>query len=281
MGTNVYNDINSFDEKSAGNSGKKVIIIYTTAGNLHDDDDTKSCDCKDPYHNSAGKIPYWQVREYGAENSIHLAATRIGGWGAGIPYPSDQTVVINGHSITKYEFKNTVSYYLRIKSGQYGKWLTDKNISTETVDSSSVYVNWQDFMTTIYYIYKTEIDESVTTNQVDFNLPDINEEINPNDHSDHYLAGRAGCEAAKLLSTNVNNCYRESLFIDYHTENLPVNLKSPDIQNESSLTAVYCLALLDYNAWPEWGTKYCNWTDKNYFRTITTCEDPIGVPKKQ
>jgi Secretion system C-terminal sorting domain len=275
MGTNVYNDIAAYDEKNAGQNGRKVVIIYTTAGNLHDDDDSKSCMCKDPYHQLQEHIPYWQVREAGTKNSINLAACRMSGWGPHLPYPENEAVVINGHPITKYVFKNTVSYYLRLKAGMYGAWRTNPSAPVGTVDSSTVYADRNDLVNTLYYIYQAEKDSSLVTSKISFNFPDIDENINPNDHSDHLIAGRIGCEAAKLLSANMNQCFPESLFVDYNTQNMPENLGSPDVQNESALTAVYCMALLDHNAWPEWSDLYRTWDSRNYFRTITTCDNPV------
>jgi len=277
MGANVFNDINAFNEITPASNGTKVVIIYTTAGNLNDSDDTRSCNCKDILNPEGGPFPYWKVREEGSKRSVHLAACRMGGWGPGIPYPQNKTVTINGHSITKYEFKNTVSYYLRIKAGNFGQWHYNPDANVGTIDTSATYTNWTDFVNTIYYIYKAEMDSSITTNNVHFNYQDFNETINPNDHSDHYIAGKAAYEAAKILGTEMDTCFQQSLFVDYNSQNLPANLTAPDVQNESAVTAVYCLALLDYNAWPEWGSLYQDWTSRNYFRTITTCEDPTPV----
>ncbi len=274
MGANVYKDIVSFDEISPNVNGKKVVIIYTTAGNLHDTDDTKSCNCRDPYENNSKPFPYWKVREAGAKRSVHLAASRIGGWGPGIPYPQNKTVVINGHRITKYEYKNTVSYFLRINTARFGAWYSDPRAATSTVDTSSTYADYSDFVNTIYSIYKAEIDSNLKSHKITFNCQDIDETINPNDHHDHYISGRAASEAAMLLGKETDTCYRQTLFVDYHSQNLPPNLSTPDVQNEAAVTAVYCLALLDYNAWPEWGSLYQEWTGRNYSRTITTCESP-------
>jgi len=275
MGTNVYNDILAFDETNPSVNGNKVIIIYTTAGNLHDSDDTRTCNCRDPFDQSGRAFPYWKVREEGAKHSVHLAACRIGGWGPGIPYPANKTVVVNGHSVTKYEFKNTTSYFLRIKDGGYGQWYYDRAATVGTMDSSTLYADYTDFVNTIYSIYKSEMDSSLVGKNVHFNCQDLNENINPNDHHDHYIAGRAASEAARLMGVETDTCYAHSLFMDYNSQNLPVNLTTPDAQNEAALTGVYCLALLDYNAWPEWGSVYQEWTGRNYFRTITTCDTPV------
>lgn len=275
MGSNVYNDIQAFDEITPDINGKKVVIIYTTAGNLNEDDDTKSCNCRDPFDTKNLPFPYWKVREVGSKRSLHLAATRKGGWGAVYPYPENKTVNIGGHDITRYEYKNTVSYYLRLKAGAYSNWYHTPNARVETVDGSATYADWADFVNTLYYIFKTEKDSSVLNNQVCIGYQDVNETTNPNDHHDHYIAGRASSEAAKLLGKELDTCLSQTLFVDYNSQNLPLNLVSPDIQNEAALTSVYCLALLDYNAWPEWGSIYQDWTSRNYSRTIT-CENPTS-----
>lgn len=274
MGASAFNDINSFDEKGPPVNGKKVVIIYTTAGNLHDDDDTKSCDCKDGHDPRHSPLPYWRVREQGAKNSVHLAACRLGGWGPSGSYHGNQTTTVNGHQLTRYQFKNTTSYFLRIKAGQYHEWYNTPDQPAGTVDSSTTYIDFADFANTLYYIYKTEMDSAQIQDSVTFNFPDVNEQINPNDHVEHYLAGRGACEAAKILSADVGKCFAESLYVDYHTLNLPVNTELADRQNEAALTAVYCMALLDYNAWPEWGSQYQEWTARNYSRTITSWDLP-------
>jgi len=276
MGANAFNDIQNYNEKGPFPNGHRVIIIHTTAGNLNDDD-SKSCDCMDAHDTSIKKIPYWKVREYGVKNSIHLAACRQGGWSSHLPYPKDEQVLINGHKITKSVFKNTVSYFLRTKTSQYDAWQYDTNADVNTVDSATTYLDWSDFVTTIYYIYRAEMDSISCKRTPEFNIPDINTTINPNDHGEHYQAGRAGFEAAQMLSKSTGTFYNVSLFMGYNSQNMPQNNTQPDVQNEAGMAAVYCLALLDYNAWPEWGGFFYEWTSRNYFRTITTQQQPTTV----
>ena len=273
MGANAFNDINAFDEKKAEANGKKVVFIFTTAGNLDDSDDTRTCNCIEGRTESRSRIPYWQVREKAVKNSIHFAAARIGGWGSAIPYPENKTALINGHRITKYTYKNTVSYFLRMKTNQSAWWYNNGNMFVGTVDNSTRYMNMSDLQNTICAIYKTEMESEVTTGgETVFNFPEINETINPNDHPAHIIAGRSAYAAAKMLARQLNACYPMHLFIDYHSEKLPVNISEPDVQNEAGLVAVYCLALLDYNAWPEWGDSYRRFSGRNYFRTVNTCD---------
>lgn len=274
MGSNVYNDLQEFDSISPNYSKRKVVIIYTTAGNLHDDDDTKTCECKDPNDLLGQHIPYWKVREKGSKNSLHLSACRVKSVGPGIPYPENRVDVINGHPIANYHFKNTSSYYLRIKAGQYGRWTFNPDTAAGTVDSASTYVDWADFVNTLYYIYKKEMSIDVPGKNPSFYFPDINEDNNPNDHPDHYLAGKGAYEAAKMLGDEWHTCFPESLFVDYNTQNLPENLDAADAANKAAVTGAYCLALLDHNAWAEWGGLYREWTKRSYYRIINSCEQP-------
>lgn len=266
MGRDAFDHINNISDGKGDSGNNKVVIIYTTAGNLNDEDDTKTCDCRDTHKRSKKKIPYWKVREIGAKNSVHLAACKLGGYGPGTRYPANNAVKINGHEITRYAFKNTVSYFLRIKAVAYGKWYDSSNFAVGTMDNSSTYTDRADLVNTLSAIYEYELKNATDG---DFHMPDTDEKINPNDHHDHITAGRSGLEAVQKLSQKLNRSFAASLFTDYHTENLPANLGEADTQNEAALTAVYCLALLDYNAWPEWGAIYQKWTTRNYSRTIT------------
>ncbi len=274
MGTNVYNDIHDFDERQPVANGKKVILIYTTAGDLNDDD-TKTCECKDVHDTSNSRLPYWKVREAGARNSTHFAACRMGGWGPLIPYPEYTTAMFHDHTIARYEYKNTISYFMRIKAGMFAKWATNPSISIGTVDSSATYKNWADFVATLYYIYNTELNTNVPSHQAFFNFPEFDTVFNKADHNDHLLTGRAAAEAAKILGGSESACFPENLFVGYNTQNLPVNISKPDAPNEAALTAVYCLALLDFNAWPEWSPLYQEWTTRNYYRATNTCDAEI------
>lgn len=275
MGANAYNDIRNFDEKNPNRNGRKVVIVYTTAGNLNDTDDAKSCDCRDALNQNQSHFPYWKVREQGSKNSLHLAACRMGGWGPIVPCPANRQVVVNGHLVTRYEYKNTVSYYMRLKAGHLNRWHTERAANAGTVDSSTVYTDWADFVNTLYYVFRNEIDSSVTDKKANFNFPDLDERNNPNDHTDHMVTARATYEATKLLGANMNKCFTSNLFVDYHTQNLPPNLSAPDAQNEAAITGAYCLSLLDGNAWPEWGTLYSDWNARSYFRTISSCDNPV------
>ncbi len=276
MGANAFNDIQDHNEKGPFPNGKRVVIIHTTAGNLNNDD-SKSCDCKDAHDTSIKHIAYWKVRENGAKNSIHLAACKQGGWGPHLPYQKDERVLINGHKITKAVFKNTVTYFLRTNTIEYDHWFHDTNADVNAIDSSTTYLDWSDFVTTIYYIYRAEMDSISCKRTPEFNIPDINTDINPNDHGEHYQAGRAGFEAAQMLSKSTGNTYNVSLFMGYNSQNMPQNNIQPDVQNEAGMTAVYCMALLDYNAWPEWGGLFYEWTSRNYFRTVTTQQQPTAT----
>ncbi len=274
MGSNAFKDIRAYKSATPQYASKKVVFIYTTAGNIHDEDDTKACVCKDPYDTSY-RMPYWKVREGGSQNSIHLAACRSGKvQGAGFPYAHGDEVTINGHTIIRYRFKNTISYYLRMKTGQYGFWSYFPNYQVTTVDNSTTYIDWADFVNTLYFIFKEEMAHDVEDSSAVFNFPDINVEVNPQDHADHYLAGRASLLATRLLTKETNVPYRQNLYVDYYLNKLPENISLKDCQEKSALIGAYCLSLLDHNAWAEFDDLYLEWTRRNYSRTVSSTELP-------
>jgi hypothetical protein len=274
MGSEVYNTIQEFDAGKPEYNKRKVVIIYTTAGNLHDDDDSKSCSCIDPKNPKAKNIPYWQVREDAAKNSTHFAGCRFGSkGGAPAPYPENRLDVINGHLVTNYQYKNTSSYFLRLKAGEYSQWGGDCDRSVGTVDSSTTYIDFADLVNTIYYIYKKEMNIDVPAKNPTFSFPDVDTFLNPDDHPDHYLAGKAAGQAAKLLSDEWSACFPEHLYVDYDIQNLPENLSLTNIQNKTAITSVYCLSLLDHNAWAEWSKVYREWSKRSYFRSTNTCDE--------
>lgn len=261
MGTNAFKDITAHEPAKPLCASGKVVFIYLTAGNLNDDDDRKTCDCHHPA-GGKGKVPYWQVREAGARNSVHLAACRMGEPGPGY-YPTTGYAHINGHDIARYEFKNTVSYFMRLKAGAYGGWYSNPQAEVGVMDNNTSYMGMPDLERTLKTIIKHEMSGHGYTC---FHMPDVNEKINPNDHHDHIIAGRAGMHAVHMLARQYGRQFSVFSYIDYHTQKLLPNMCREDMQNEASLVAVYCLSLLDYNAWPEWGDDYRKWTTRNYYR---------------
>ena len=271
MGSDLYKDINRFDPKYPDSNNRKVVVIYTTAGNTNDDDDTKTCSCIDPSTPAHEKVPYWQVREAGANNSVHFAACRYGSIGPRIPYAKYTSVTVNGHSIATYSFKNTKSYFLRIKAGQFAYMQTFPLNQVYTVDSSTSYLDWNDFVNTLCSILDRE-SANLPVEQTYFHFPEINSRINPNDHIAHVTTGKAAFEAVRKLGRLNNACYQQVMHQEYNIANMPENLSIRDIQNKSAITAVYCLALLDRNAWAEWSDIYIDWCKRNYERQVSSCD---------
>ncbi len=275
MGSDVYKDINRFETKTPDSNNRKVVFIYTTAGNVHDDDDKKTCNCKDPSFGRFDHIPYWSVREAGARNSVHLAGCRYGSVGPGIPYAAYTKASINGHPIATYVFKNTKSYFMRIKCGEYSYFPTYPYDPVHTVDSSTAYLDWNDFVNTIYGIVEAE-SKGFKPEKTYFHFPEINSHINPNDHVAHYTTGKAAFEMVRKLGRDKGACYEQSLYQEYNIANLPENLSPREIQVKTAISSAYCLALLDRNAWAEWSDVYMDWSRRNYCRKVSSC-DSIAV----
>lgn len=274
MGSDAYNTIQEFTPGKEEFAKRKAVFIYITAGNLHDDDDRKSCMCIDPQNPNGPHIPYWKVREVGANNSIHLAACRFGSkGGAPAPYAEPRVDIINGHQVINYHYKNTSSYFLRIKAGNFRLWDSNPQMSIGTVDSLSTYIDYPDVANTLYYIYKKEMGIDVPAKNPSFHFPDWDTTYNPGDHPDHYLSGKAAAQAAKMLSDEWSSCFPEHMHVGYDIQNLPENLSTVDVQNKAAITSAYCLSLLDHNAWAEWGGLYQEWCKRDYFRSISSCDE--------
>ncbi|MFZ1371590.1 MAG: hypothetical protein WAR78_14475, partial [Ferruginibacter sp.] len=85
-------------------ANRKVVFITLTAG----DQSCGAC--------SYGNMQFFLARERGAMYSAKFAADLALGT-APTDLPGPTTVGINGHNITKYVYKNTINYFLRLPDG--------------------------------------------------------------------------------------------------------------------------------------------------------------------
>src|ERR1035437_8894801 len=107
MGINAYNDI------SGGTNGarKKVVIIYTTAGD-------ESC------NGVPLNIPYYQARQEGANNCVEFCADQ---WGTHETWSTSTGTVLN-HQILRTQYKNVISYCLKLTGGCYDGGLMGQSL---------------------------------------------------------------------------------------------------------------------------------------------------------
>jgi hypothetical protein len=95
------------------------------------------------------------------------------------------------------------------------------NISNiKTLDKSTVYYGWKDFVHTLQGIIDYEAEE---ISLIRLNHPETDKAINPGDHSDHRATGLAVQALPKY------NKYHRFLYIGYDLWNYPVDLFAEDL----------------------------------------------------
>ena len=205
--------------KDISDSSKKVVFIYTTSGD-------------------AGQTNgWWQAREAGAMASVKVVR------------PDDKitedTKMANNHPIQTYTCGNTISYFMRIPeaannpnlSQLYGKPIVpcgrcangnseEQSQPLETLDRSTTYENWNDFVTTLNAIMETESqgydDRFINVSDNEWCRVDLN----CTDHPDHHYTSLAVQEAAN---------YPTTLYVTYNIANKDPNLGSEDYQNKQNI----------------------------------------------
>lgn len=267
MGTNAYNDVSNININSREISNTKTIFVYLTAGNLTANPNNELWGYNPC--SSGNSIAYWKVREKGAVNSIIMLCNTINN-GALRPIPTLQTINLSGtpgnlHTVRYMDYKNTRSYFLRI-SDYNNFYQGSQNILT--VDNSTTYKGWCDLVATLKSLVTYEVQQNGNLTPW-INIPDYNVTNNPDDHGSHINTSKAVIDATNSF------CYPVALYVDYHTQNLSVNLNHLDIQKEAYLVGSYCFGLLEHFMGNECGEGiFEKWNARSYYRTSTTCLIP-------
>ncbi len=224
------------------NSNGKVVFITLTAGDQGNGATTFS----------GSAIPFYMAREKGGVYSAKFACDiSVNGTACTIEtVPAQQIAVVNGHSLVKYVYKNSVSYFLRLPDGGFDgegfaatglksleKLETGAIASITSVDGANTYNGWEDLTTTILEIITAEKSNA---NLVWLHTGSIDETVNPNDNSDHIHAAMAAKDATDYLS-NVG-------YVDYVNDNsatLANNLTVLKFQDAAGLFGVADYALVE------------------------------------
>ena len=249
MNPTAYNEIRQ--------SGVKVVFIYTTAGDAG---------------NGTGTIgrpqPYYVAREEGARAAVRFAATKTNGT-TGIT----STQTRNGHGIPRYTYLNTASYFLRLPDGNFdgaGYANTDhqslERLATgaipriTSITASATYNGWTDLAATLRAIILAEAKGST---EVRINIPDTDESRNPQDHSDHLYTGRVMLDAVKTMP-----CVDKVLYVDYETENKPINISTADLINDAGVWGATVSGIIDFFHKSTWNPAHNPFLGRNYFRVL-------------
>ena len=277
MSSNIIDDV--------ADKNNKVVFITLTAG-----DDGYG---KQGY--DAGLIPYYLAREKGALYSCKFVADFNErnpellpiAQRAAITYrhPKGDSVT---HFITKYIYKNTVNYFLRLPDGnRNGKGFDGTDFQSlqrlkehkiqniKAIDcSSDKYVSWFDLTQTILQIILNEREDA---QQVWVNCASTDELYNRNDHSDHLHTAMAVQDATAGL-----DWIGIASWMDYSSRKKRDNLNNRQYENATAAFAIYNWSLIENRYWTDFSRSHRHWLAMDYFRASPpkgTYSD-IGVKDK-
>lgn len=227
--------------------------------------------------NGGRRHPYYLARENGAESAIRFMADA--------DLPLEKTagqLPLNGHSIYRVTYRNTVTYFLRVPDGNPGgtgyratgeqslERLANGQIETlSAVDGSTAYRGWADLVTTLRAILDQERGNAPS---VQINVGELDPNINPGDHSDHRMTARAALDAADGLP-----CARRLHYVNYASAKLPENLDAQQRDMESSVLAITAAGILALDHNTVWQRYHRSYLGRSYFRVeegAGRCDEP-------
>src|SRR5271167_3229621 len=230
MGINAALDVLAADSK--------VVFVHTTAGDAGLGTGT-----------GGTPVPFYLAREGEARSAIRFLAN-IGYAGSG-PNGAASTITINGKSLHRVAYRNTVAYFMRLPDGNVNGGRGYPSTGNQSlllleqgaipgisaIDGSAVYFGWADLVATLRGILLYEAQGSP---DVWINVPETNPIINPNDHPDHIYTGIAMLDAIAPL-----RCVNAALFTGYVSATMPINLGAGEVMLQTGLWAVTKAALAD------------------------------------
>jgi len=269
MGSKIMADLNV--------SGRKVVFITLTAG----DQSCGTC--------TYGNGPLYLARENGAVYSSKFAADLSLGT-APTATPVASTVTINGHSVTKYVYKNTVNYFLRLpdgdltgagfpnngnqslfklKTGVIAAINVIGHTTTPPINGPAAFTyTYSQLTATIRQIIN---DEKIPGTQSFIHAANTNTAYNINDHSDHLHSSIAAQDAATVAAgfgwIGING------YMDYHSSSQGANLSPTDHANASIIFGLEVLGLSE----KEYQNDFANhrqWLPMDYFQVL---RNPAGT----
>jgi len=196
---------------------------------------------------------------------------------------ADAHRTFNGHPIFRTSYRNTIGYFLRLPDGdalgtgfagtgyQSLKKLADGDIATlAAIDGSTVYHGWDDVVATVHDIIDYERGRAPL---IQLNVADPDQHINPADHSDHLMTGKAALDAAADMS-----CVRRVFYVDYASAKLPENLNARERDMESAVFAVTLAGVIAFDQSTAWQHYDQSFVGRNYFRVQEPAGRCTGVP---
>jgi hypothetical protein len=247
----------------------KVVFVHVTAGDNGLGTGT-----------GGRKHPYYLAREHGAKSAIRFMADVDRSPVA----ESAGQIELNGHSIYRVSYRNTVAYFLRLPDGHPSGsgFPATGNTSLErfakadvktfaAIDGSTTYSSWNDLVGTLRAILR---HEKGTASSMKLNIAELDTKLNPGDHSDHLATAKAVLEAAQEFPSA-----RQIHYIDYATADLPANLTPEERDIENSVFTVTVAGILELDHSNHWDNLHRSWIGRSYSREIPN-RDGAGDAEK-
>jgi len=272
-------------------ANSKMVFITITAG-----------DASSGTVDYSGAGAFYLSREIGAMYSVKFAADLT--TSTPLTDPVASTVTVNGNLITKYVYKNTVNYFLRLPDGDVGGagFAINNDQSMYKLRNSSIPTNpqisamnvigntgggapanltysWSELVATVRQIIN---DERVPGTQSWIHTPHELTSYNINDHSDHIHAAhvaQAAVSPANMLWVGYTG------FMDYNSSSLGPNLSRTDHENASVLFSLEVLGITESQYANDYspGAGHIGWLPMDYFvirrhPSGTAPNGPVGPP---
>ena len=204
----------------------KVVFIITTAGDAGMGDN------------------YWPAREEGLKSSIRFCLAPHS-----VLSESSGKKTFNNHSVHYWSVNNTTSYFLRLPDGNLdGSAFSSRNFQSlarfksgeinavNSIDNATTYHNWKEFINSVDSIISME-KRDLSNGWIHYLNPD--ETINPGDHSDHVMTGRA-IQSMPSIAT-----LHQVLFVGYSVSDVHDDRPVTDLFWKAGMLAAYEKAVYD------------------------------------
>ncbi len=186
---------------------------------------------------------------------------------------------LNGKTILRRTYGNTVSYFLRLPDGsrqgtgypgtgyQSLELLWNHNSAITSVDKMLTLSGKSDATSLLSALAKEEAED---IKALDFNITETDLYLNPDSHPDHYTTSYIMQTVAKdFPSVNMR------FYIDYHSSLLPANLKGQDLDFAIGVWGVVASERSRHYYSDTWTNDHLAWLPRCYTReSIQTSSSP-------